>query len=79
MSLDKELWNLIDEDLGTITEFRIEYLSPINSSTHSQVHFKSNGIDKIIASNDENFKFLIQCAYYCNELINPLKRYKHDF
>ena len=76
MEIDTVLWDKIDEELGTITEFRIIIAQPKDNSTFAQIHFKSNGIDKVIACNDENFKFFIQCAYYVGDIISPLKKYK---
>ena len=66
--LSKKLWYKIDADLGEVTDLRIK---------GETLHFKSNGIDKIIVCKGADFKFIIQCAYYMTEINSPLKRYKH--
>jgi hypothetical protein len=72
-AIDYEIWDEIQNDLGDITDFRIVVDPSQNSSTFAQIHFKSNGIDKVMACNDGNFKFFIAASYYCARLLSPIK------
>lgn len=74
--VDRYLWDEIGEYLGVITD--VELRNDNAGSFKCEVHFKSNGIDKVMYSSEENFKFFIQCVYYVSEIISPLKRYKQS-
>jgi len=75
---NRELWDEIEEDLGEVTDFEIIRDSGKNDLMPSEIRFKSNGVDKLMACNDSNFKFFIQCAYYVTELKTPFKKYTHS-
>lgn len=73
--MDNILWDKIEQDLGEITDFEVVKNNGRTGHLTAEIRFKSNGVDKVMACNDANFKFFITAAYYVNELINPLKKY----
>lgn len=77
MSINKQLWNEIEEDLGDITDFEIHTGLTEFEYIKTEIRFKSNGVAKVIASSGDMYKHLIQCAYYIGALQSPIKKYKH--
>lgn len=67
MLINKSLWYAMDDQLGEITDFRIE-----SDADFVYVRYKSNGVDKQIMSNDKSFKFLLlPFAYAAKVVSNP--------
>jgi hypothetical protein len=65
--LDKELWYQIEENLGEITDFEIK---------ENDIHYKSNGVSKIIYKTNDDMKLFVQSFMYCMEQFNPIRKYK---
>ena len=59
---ERELFNLIDEELGEITDFKI-----IRSKKDLTFKYKSNGEEQTIVDSHVNGKMLIQCIVYCSK------------
>ena len=65
--LNKELWYQIEENLGEVTDFKIK---------GNDIHYKSNGVQKIIYKNNDDMKLFVQSFMYCSGQFNPLRKCK---
>jgi hypothetical protein len=59
--LDLELFEKIDRQLGEVTDFDLK-----KTSKGIELHYKSNGIPKIIYQNSDDMKAFVQSFIYCS-------------
>lgn|GEM_PF-4852455 len=72
-----ELWNEIERDLGVVSDIKL--VQKDDGIFKCQLHYKSNGVDKVAYSSDVDFKELVISLMYVKELISPIKKYTHAF